>query len=40
LAASTLRRTAACDIESASLNKSDRRLVRTEEMEQRILAAR
>jgi len=39
LAAAKLRRTAACDVESASFNKSDRRLVRTEEMEQRILAA-
>jgi hypothetical protein len=39
LAAAKLRQTAACDVESASLNKSDRRLVRTEEMEQRILAA-
>jgi hypothetical protein len=39
LAAATLRRSTACDVESASLSKSDRRLVRTEEMEQRILAA-
>jgi hypothetical protein len=39
LAAAMLRRTAACDVESASLNRSDRRLVRAEEMEQRILAA-
>ena len=39
LAAATLRRMADCDFESASLNKSDRRLIRAEEMEQRILAA-
>ena len=38
LAAASLRQTAECDVESASLSSSDRRLVRTEEMEQRILA--
>jgi hypothetical protein len=39
LAAATLRRTPACDVASALLGSSDRRLVRTKEMEQRILAA-
>jgi hypothetical protein len=39
LAVAMLRQRAACDVESASSNKSDRRLVRAEEMEQSILAA-
>jgi hypothetical protein len=39
LAAAALRRTPAADVASASLSSSDRRLVRTKEMEQRILAA-
>jgi hypothetical protein len=39
LAAATLRRRGKCDVASASLNSSDRRLVRAEAMEQRILAA-
>jgi hypothetical protein len=39
LAAATLRRTGECDVTRASLNRSDRQLVRTGEIEQRILAA-
>ena len=39
LAAAALQRAPACDVASASLSGSDRRLVRTREMEQRILAA-
>lgn len=39
LAATTLQQTASCDIESASLSRTDRQLVRAKEMEQRILAA-
>ena len=39
LAVAALQRTGECDVVRASLNRSDRRLVRDEGMEQRILAA-
>jgi hypothetical protein len=38
LAVASLQRTGECDVVRASLNRSDRRLVRNEEMEQRIMA--
>ena len=39
LAAAAIQETGECDVVRASLNRSDRHLVRNEEMEQRILAA-
>jgi len=39
LAAATLQQEDSCDVENASLSKTDRRLVRTQEIEQHILAA-